>query len=128
MKPVSTRVGGYLTTQVVKATTDRAREKRQRMKAAARRRVKVIYADDDPGEDAASRERNRNYQAAMALQPKCACGQSIWAPQSVARGFCEACRIAKPLSSSNCRPSDTLTGYPLTLPLEDNVPVDSGSK
>ncbi len=62
------------------------------VKPAKRQRMKITYAEDEP-EDVASRERTRCYLAAMAEYPKCACGQPLWAPQSIACGRCERCRL-----------------------------------
>ena len=33
------------------------------------------------------------YRRAMAAYPVCSCGQSLWAPVSIERGFCERCRL-----------------------------------
>lgn len=38
---------------------------------------------------------DERYRQAMAAYPKCACGQSLWAPQSQERGYCEACRLRR---------------------------------
>ena len=64
-----------------------------RSKRNQRRPVPVVaFADDDDPHDT---EEHRRYLALMAQYPNCACGQSPWAPVSIARGFCEACRMAQ---------------------------------
>ena len=35
------------------------------------------------------------YRQAMAAYPVCDCGQSLWAPASIERGYCEACRLRR---------------------------------
>jgi hypothetical protein len=59
-------------------------------------------AEDEPDEiPFLESEQHRRYLAAMAAYPKCSCGQGLWAPQSIARGFCEGCRLlTKPFDSS----------------------------
>lgn len=52
---------------------------------------RIALAQDDDDDDIDT-EEHRRFLAAMAEYPKCVCGQSLWAPQSIARGFCEGCR------------------------------------
>jgi hypothetical protein len=70
------------------------------VKPASRRRpwtpTRLVPGDDEPV--TADTERQRRYDAAMAGYPKCACGQSLWAPASQARGFCEACLLSRNLT------------------------------
>ena len=36
------------------------------------------------------------YRAAMDRYPRCSCGQQLLAPESIARGHCEHCRLHRP--------------------------------
>ena len=40
----------------------------------------------------------QRYRAAMDRYPRCACGQQLWAPESITRGYCEHCQLHQPPS------------------------------
>jgi hypothetical protein len=69
---------------------------RARKSETSRRRALVPWdqiRENEPDEIPAESEQQRRYLAAMSAYPKCACGQPLWGQTSLARGFCDRCRL-----------------------------------